>query len=169
VRNVEAEAVTVPGDATIVVGGINVQDIREERTGIPLLMDIPLLGALFADTTEISSESLLYIFITPRIMRDENFRDLRLLTAGPQARVDLTDSMPSLAPVYMESMPAHEMRGSGAVRPATTATPPDGDERETPPSSRPTEPTQPARQTPPTEQAWPEQRPSLMTPVEREN
>lgn len=169
VRNVEAEAVTVPGDATIVVGGINVQDIREERTGIPLLMDIPLLGALFADTTEISSESLLYIFITPRIMRDDNFRDLRLLTEGPQARVDLTDEMPSLAPVYMDSLPAHQSRGSTTTRSEVTSGSSTDGSRETPPVPPRTEQPQPARQSPPPEQAWPEQRPTLMTPVEREN
>ncbi len=107
VREVSAESVTIPGDSTIVVGGINVSDFREEITGVPLLKDIPGIGALFSDTSEISSDSLLYIFITPRIMRDENFRDLRLMTSGPQSEVDIAEDVPELSPVFMESLGQH--------------------------------------------------------------
>ncbi len=144
VRNVTSEAITVPGDSTIVVGGINVSDIRKTKTGLPFLMDIPLLGALVSDTRDINSESLLYIFITPRIMRDDNFRDLRLLTSGPQNEMEVDSDTPSSAPVFMESI---GLSPSAPLRERRT------DLDETPPvdAQVPVE--------------WPEQQPAMMTPV----
>lgn len=149
VRNVNADAITVPGDATIVVGGISVSDIRNERKGIPWLMDIPLLGSLVSDTSDIGSESLLYIFITPRIMRDENFRDLRLNTAGPQSEMEIDPDIPDTSPVFMESI------GVGPLGQSPEQRPPEVPELETPTpaliADKPEE--------------WPDQKPTMMTPV----
>ncbi len=149
VRNVSADAITVPGDATIVVGGISVSDFRKERTGIPWLMDIPLLGALVSDTTDISSESLLYIFITPRIMRDENFQDLRLNTAGPQSEMEIDPDIPDTSPVFMESI------GIGPLGRAPAPRTPVVSELEASKTiSISEEPVE-----------WPDQKPTMMTPV----
>ncbi|MEZ6318561.1 MAG: secretin N-terminal domain-containing protein [Phycisphaerales bacterium] len=96
-----SSAVTVPSDATIVVGGITVNNRRETVERIPLLGDIPLLGHLFRDTSQISTNSVLYIFLTPRIMTDPNFYDLKLFTQGPQSEVDVDQGVPELEPVVI--------------------------------------------------------------------
>jgi len=101
-RNIRAESVTVPGDTTIVVGGIKINDLRETVVKVPLLGDIPILGHLFRDTREVQSEAVLYVFIRPRIMRDDTFRDLRLMTEGPQAAVALPADLPPILPRSVE-------------------------------------------------------------------
>lgn len=103
-RNVSAESVTVPGDTTIVVGGIVVKDDRKTTARVPFFGKIPLIGPLFGDTNKNNEDSVLYVFITPQIMTDPNFADLRLLTEGPQARVRLDPDLPELEPAVMEAI-----------------------------------------------------------------
>lgn len=53
---------------TIVIGGL-IQTRRERRrTGVPVLMDIPVLGALFGRTRDTERRGELVIFITPMII-----------------------------------------------------------------------------------------------------
>lgn len=101
-RNVRSESVTIPTDATIVVGGIKVKDTRNTVIKVPLLGDIPLVGLLFRDTNKITSEQVLYIFITPRILNDRNFADLRLLTRGPQEFAGLDPNLPNFEPTVIQ-------------------------------------------------------------------
>lgn len=108
-RNVTG-SVTMPTDTTIVVGGITVDDARNTVVKIPLLGDIPLLGPLFSDTNKTSSSSLLYIFITPKILVDPDFRDLRLMTKGPQYEAGVSDDLPPLMPVSIERIRPYEPR-----------------------------------------------------------
>ncbi len=105
-RNVRSESVTIPTDATIVVGGIKVNDTRNTVIKVPLLGDIPLVGLLFRDTNKITSEQVLYIFITPRILNDRNFADLRLLTRGPQEFAGLDADLPDFEPTVIELLTA---------------------------------------------------------------
>jgi general secretion pathway protein D len=105
-RNVSSESVTIPGDTTIVVGGIRVDSKTNTVARVPLLGDIPILGYLFRDTSITKSNTRLYVFITPRIMRDPNFRDLTLLTKGPQAESGLGPDVPDLKPAFIEMIEA---------------------------------------------------------------
>lgn len=102
--------VTIPSDATIVVGGITVNNLRETVAKIPLLGDIPLLGLLFQDRGKITDESLLYIFITPRIMTDPNFRDIKLFTEGPQGESNLDPTLPPMEPEAIEFIQPRPIR-----------------------------------------------------------
>ncbi len=101
IRQVRSDAVTIPSDTTIVVGGITVQDARNTVVKVPLLGDIPIFGHLFRDTNKIKSDAVLYVFITPRILTDTDFYDARLLTRGPQERAELAPDLPSLKPSPM--------------------------------------------------------------------
>ena len=60
-------------DETIVIGGLTQRQKETLDSKIPLLGDIPLLGALFRSKSETSVDSQLVIFVTPRIL-DENGR-----------------------------------------------------------------------------------------------
>ena len=53
---------------TAVIGGLTVTRISETRQGIPLLMDIPILGALFRTTSRQEIKQDLLILVTPRIV-----------------------------------------------------------------------------------------------------
>lgn len=102
--NTVSSAVTVPSDATIVVGGITVSNTQETVIKIPFIGDIPIVGQLFRDTTNTTTNSVLYIFITPRIMSDPNFLDLKLFTRGPQSEVEVDDGAPELDAIIIESV-----------------------------------------------------------------
>ncbi len=60
---------------TIVIAGLIRERKRNQDTGIPGLMEIPLLGYLFRNTAEIKEKSELVILITPRIQGDPQILD----------------------------------------------------------------------------------------------
>lgn len=91
--------VTIPSDSTVVIGGFQQRSIQTSVQKIPLLGDIPLLGLLFQESTEDESSSTIYVFITPRVLNDPTFADLRLLSEGPMAELDLDPLTPRLDPV----------------------------------------------------------------------
>lgn len=101
-RKVTGKA-TIPSDATIVVGGLEVEDIRNSIAKIPLIGDIPLIGELFKRTDKVNNKAKLYVFLTPRIMTDPNFNDLKLLTRGPQAAAGVNPDAPELEPEPIRS------------------------------------------------------------------
>ncbi|TKB47640.1 type II secretion system protein GspD [Ferrimonas sediminicola] len=55
---------------TIVLGGLLNEDVQESVSKIPLLGDIPYLGALFTSTSSKKTKRNLMIFIKPTIIRD---------------------------------------------------------------------------------------------------
>jgi len=110
-------SVTVPSNATIVLGGITVEDIRDTIDKVPLLGDIPLLGELFKRTSKVNNKSKLYVFLTPRIMTDPNFNDLKLLTQGPQSEMSLDPDMPDLEPAIIYAPNTNESKAFPAATP----------------------------------------------------
>ncbi len=69
VRDAETTAVLHDGQ-TLVIGGIITDNLRRTRIGIPLLMDLPVLGPLFRTDLERSHRTELVILITPRVIRN---------------------------------------------------------------------------------------------------
>lgn len=118
-NQVEGESVTVPNGGTVVIGGLGLKSNSETIVKIPLIGDIPVVGNLFRDTNRDSSDTVLYVFLTPRVLRDPDMMDYRLLTMGPASQVDLPDYIPELEPVMIEStflLP--DERGGGLVLPS---------------------------------------------------
>ncbi|MBL4590549.1 MAG: hypothetical protein JKY96_01175 [Phycisphaerales bacterium] len=105
-RRVEG-SVSVPTDATIVLGGIVVDDIRDTVIKIPFLGDIPIIGEAFKRTSKVNNKSKLYIFLTPRIMTDPNFNDLKLFSEGPQRDMDIDPLTPKLQPEIIRTIQTH--------------------------------------------------------------
>ncbi|CAE7759515.1 gspD [Symbiodinium sp. CCMP2592] len=102
-RNTVQGALSVPSDATIVIGGITVDNVRDTVVKVPLLGDIPLVGELFKNTSKINTQSKLYVFLTPRIMTDPNFLDLKLMSEGPYAEMELDPRVPDLESVSINA------------------------------------------------------------------
>lgn len=62
--------VLVENGQTVVLGGIYQQENRSSVSKIPLLGDIPILGAAFRNRTTVNNRDELLIFVTPKILRD---------------------------------------------------------------------------------------------------
>lgn len=60
--------ILVDDGETAVIGGLTVQDVSNVRTGIPVLKDIPFLGALFRSERRRSEKRDLLIFVTPYVV-----------------------------------------------------------------------------------------------------
>jgi len=72
-REAKTQVLVENGD-TIVIGGIYQSDTTDATTGIPWLMNIPVLGWLFKNKTVQRDKNELVIFLTPRILnRDKAF------------------------------------------------------------------------------------------------
>ena len=69
VRDAETTAVLQDGQ-TLVIGGIITDNRRKTRIGIPLLMELPVLGPLFRTDLERAERTELVILITPRVIRN---------------------------------------------------------------------------------------------------
>lgn len=75
-RNVSSRVAIRSGES-VVLGGLIRDNSTTGRNGIPLLMDIPVLGNFFSTTTDSQSRTELLVLITPRVLEsDEDLRDL---------------------------------------------------------------------------------------------
>jgi type IV pilus assembly protein PilQ len=70
---------------TVVLGGLRKKEVSKEVNKVPLLGDIPLIGALFRFTGESTINSELVVFVTPWIVRQP------LLSPTEQKQFDATE------------------------------------------------------------------------------
>ena len=69
-RKIETKVLAADGDV-IILGGLVRDDVQDSEQGVPILMDIPLLGRLFRnDVVNVTKQNLL-AFIRPSIVRDQ--------------------------------------------------------------------------------------------------
>ncbi|MEQ1890983.1 MAG: type II and III secretion system protein, partial [Planctomycetota bacterium] len=68
--------VNIPDGDTMVIGGVISDQVQTTREGVPWLMDLPIIGALFRQDSDTNSRTTLYFFVTPHILRDPDFADL---------------------------------------------------------------------------------------------
>jgi cell division septation protein DedD len=67
-RIAETTAVVQDGD-TLVIGGIITDGKNQTRSGVPYLMDIPVIGRFFRTTTDTNERTELIMMISPRVIR----------------------------------------------------------------------------------------------------
>jgi type II secretory pathway component GspD/PulD (secretin) len=90
-RNVEERStrslVKVRDGETIILGGLISTDYTEGKTSVPILGDIPVLGALFRNKSKTrDSERELLVFITPRIVQEAPVEFAQARTVGSMGR-----------------------------------------------------------------------------------
>jgi general secretion pathway protein D len=74
IREAETSAIVRNGQ-TIVIGGLIDESAQRVESGVPILKDIPLLGALFKSRSVAQSRTELAIFVTPHVvLSDEEAR-----------------------------------------------------------------------------------------------
>jgi MSHA biogenesis protein MshL len=59
---------TVPDGHTIVIGGLIDESVIDDERGVPILMDIPIIGALFKRIEKTTVKRELIMFITPKVL-----------------------------------------------------------------------------------------------------
>jgi general secretion pathway protein D len=69
-RNINSSVAVQSGD-TIVLGGLIDENNDASKTGIPLLQDIPLIGALFGSNGVNKARTELVVLITPRVVQSQ--------------------------------------------------------------------------------------------------
>lgn len=124
VQEAETDVVVSDGE-TVVIGGLVERKEDNSETGVPLLKDIPLLGALFRFTHKEIVKKDLAIFVTPRIVR-------RQLSLAPMPAPDPQDlakaaTAPSAEPVANSAakpVPQAAKPAQKPVQPAPTPAPP---------------------------------------------
>jgi general secretion pathway protein D len=60
-------SVTVPNEATLVLGGLIQASTNRVKSGVPILSSIPLLGTLFSNTTKEKIRQELVILVRPEV------------------------------------------------------------------------------------------------------
>ena len=76
VREVDS-MIEVKNNQTVVIAGLIVDKIIETKRSVPLLGDIPYLGALFSFVSQEKKKTELVILITPFILNDKTIAEIR--------------------------------------------------------------------------------------------
>jgi type II secretory pathway component GspD/PulD (secretin) len=85
--------VVVPNAHTLVMGGLVQDSPASTSTKVPLLGDIPGLGYLFRSDSKSDNKDNLLIFITPTIVKDDDFHstDTQFFSTKPNKRPTIID------------------------------------------------------------------------------
>jgi len=78
-------SVIVQSGQTVVLGGLILETTNEGRSGIPVLMNIPVLGKLFSTLSEDTFRTELIVTVTPRVI--ENPRAIQQVTEELRERM----------------------------------------------------------------------------------
>lgn len=71
--------VIVKDGHTIIIGGLRQDDFSKTKKGIPGLMDVPILGGLFSNTSKEKTATEIVILLTPHIVTgEENIVDAKM-------------------------------------------------------------------------------------------
>jgi general secretion pathway protein D len=100
-KNTVDSTVTIPDGYTIVVGGLTVKNLRKTVQSIPILGDIPVIKYLFGARTRTDTDTTLFVFIKPVILRNDRFEDLKYLSGGKAAEMGLPGNYPTSEPLPM--------------------------------------------------------------------
>jgi general secretion pathway protein D len=76
-QEIESSVAVLDGE-TITLGGLIKDDKTENKSGIPWLYELPLIGPLFGNTVYTKKKAELVVLITPRVVKSK--QDSRLVT-----------------------------------------------------------------------------------------
>ena len=75
-RRVTTQA-AVPSGFTLVLGGVEIDNMLNSASKVPLFGDIPGLGSLFRSNSKTRNKDMILIFVTPTIIDDSDFQPSR--------------------------------------------------------------------------------------------
>ena len=85
-RSVQTQLLLKDGQ-TVILGGLSDRQRDVSQEGVPFLSSIPLLGGLFGHASRRTTETELFLFITPRIIADDADADAVTKPAQDRANV----------------------------------------------------------------------------------
>jgi general secretion pathway protein D len=123
----EAETrLLVRDDQTVVIGGLIDQQRSASNSGIPILKDIPILGALFRSSSRNTNTTELFLFLTPHVIyTDEDMEEATRTVRRRAPRLDR--ALPDSIPLYWElrndtlTIPTGPQPGAPAPQPQQIA------------------------------------------------
>jgi general secretion pathway protein D len=89
-RTVETQLLVKDGQ-TVVLGGLSDRQRERNQGGVPVLSSIPLLGGLFGRASRRTTETELFLFITPRVIRSDADADAVTEPLRKKAEVNPND------------------------------------------------------------------------------
>jgi type II secretory pathway component GspD/PulD (secretin) len=96
-----SSVVTIPDGYTVIVGGLNRQNIEAATQGIPILEKIPLVKYLASQQSKKNNSTSLFVFLKPVILRDDKFKDLKYLSDGDVRAAQINANLPQSSPILM--------------------------------------------------------------------
>ncbi len=84
--------VSIMSGATVVIGGLMRDDLVRTTSKVPLLGDVPVIGALFRRTRRTTEKTNLLLFISPHVLTST--QDLAAASARKSAEADLSPERP---------------------------------------------------------------------------
>ncbi|HEY0817965.1 MAG TPA: type II secretion system protein GspD, partial [Rhizobacter sp.] len=146
-RSIESNVVVDDGQI-IVLGGLIEDRFEETKNKVPLLGDIPLLGALFRSETREKRRTNLMVFLRPVVMRDGPTVNNFSLDRYDLIRASQKDAQPSRSLILPNDAPVvpplRSPQDSEASRRLRESAPP-----ASPPASTPPQPVPPPLVSPP--------------------
>jgi pilus assembly protein CpaC len=91
-------SVDVKKDQSLILSGLFSQQHEQVRTGIPLLMDIPLIGALFGNSEWTNNETELLILVTPTVINPNAPPPSSVLRIVPDSALPAHDAIEKRLP-----------------------------------------------------------------------
>jgi general secretion pathway protein D len=85
-RSVQTQLLIKDGQ-TVILGGLSDRQRDVSQEGVPFLSSIPLIGGLFGRSSRRTTETELFLFITPRIIADDAQADALTKPAQERAKV----------------------------------------------------------------------------------
>jgi general secretion pathway protein D len=107
-KRTASTTVVLSDKETVVIGGIIGHDSSDTVWKIPLLGDIPGLGWLFKTHTTTSAKTNMFIFITPRIVRNPTE-----LTAVTHSKEEIMDEMGVATPSKAQMLRLNQLLTDG--------------------------------------------------------
>ncbi len=125
-RQAETTAVVQDGDS-LVIGGIITDNKNRTRSGIPYLMDIPVIGRLFETTRDDSERTELIMLITPHVIRNrdesqtvsQDFKNKLSTLKNELERMNRDRAKLQAKPPAVNTPPAVEPTPNGGEKPAS--------------------------------------------------
>lgn len=105
VRSVDTTVTMREGD-TLVLGGLITNEYRKQTSKVPILGDLPIIGALFRSKNFENNETELAIFLTPRMIRQR-------ISPNGQNAVSMVPSFPPLPSLQDQQSNAFGLTSAG--------------------------------------------------------
>jgi general secretion pathway protein D len=114
-RTIQTQLLVMDGH-TAVLGGLTDKQRDVTRAGVPILSSLPLLGGLFGRQVRQTTETELFVFLTPRVIRTDEQLDDASRSAGDRTR-NLRDGVPNPSHLPASADTIQGRRPSGPEQP----------------------------------------------------